>query len=209
MTGRSRSPGKAPGKGSAKAGGKTTGAGRFQKGQSGNPNGRPKKPAAQPRSSAIDVVIDRTLTLTRDGVPREITMEEALQHRTYQDAIAGKRMAEREVLKWIRKREAWFAKEGLQNPQKPIEWKTSPDPDNADAALLILGIARPDAYWASDPYYEYGEGRRMRLLLEPWAVQKAIDRRRRAAAFESWDVTNILGCTRNTDTLVWPAGSRR
>lgn len=210
MTGSSRSsPGKAPGKGSAKAGGKTTGAGRFQKGQSGNPSGRPKKPTAQPRSFAIDVVIDRTLTLTRDGVPREITMEEALQHRTYQDAIAGKRMAERQVLKWIRKREAWFAKEVAAKTQTTYEWKTSLDPDNADAALLILGIARPDASWASDPYYEDDEGRRMRLLLEPWAVQKAIGRRRGAASFESRDVTDILRCTRDSDTLDWPAGSRK
>ena len=208
MTGHSRSPGKAPGKGPAKSGSKTTGAGRFQKGQSGNPNGRPKKPVAQPRPSAIDVVIDRTLTLTRDGVPREITMEEALQHRTYQDAIAGKRMAEREVLKWIGKREAWFAKEAAPKVQSPFEWKTSPDPDNADAALLILGIARPDAAFASDPYYEHDDGQRTRLLLEPWAVQKAIDRRQRASAFERRDVTEILRCTRDKDTLVWAAGGR-
>ena len=208
MTASSRPPGKGLIKGSAKSGGKTTGAGRFQKGQSGNPNGRPKKPAAQPRPAAIDVVIDRTLTLTRDGVPREITMEEALQHRTYQDAIAGKRMAEREVLKWIRKREAWFAKEAISKTQTPFEWKTSPDPDNADAALLILGIARPDASWTSDPYYEHAEGQRLRLLLEPWAVQQALDRRRRAAPLEKRDVTEILRCTRDTETLDWPAGSR-
>lgn len=209
MTGSSRVPAKTPTKGLAKADSKATGAGQFQKGQSGNLKGRPKKPPAQPRPSAIDIVIERTLTLTRDGLPREITMEEALQHRTYQDAIAGKRMAEREVLKWIRKREAWFAKEGLQNSQKSIEVKTSPDPDNADAALLILGIARPDAYWASKPYYEYGEGRRMRLLLEPWSVQKAIDRRRRAAVLKTRDVAEILRCTRDKSSLVWPEGSRR
>ena len=208
MSPRSRSEGDAPGKGPAKAGGASTGAGRFATGQSGNPKGRPKKPVIQLRPSAIDVVIDRTLTLTRDGVPREISMQEALQHRTYQDAIAGKRMAEREVLKWIRKREAWFAKEAAQRPQKPIEWKTSPDPGNADAALLILGIARPDAAWASDPYYDYGEGQRMRLLLEPWAAQKAIDRRRRSAAFEKSDVDWILRCTRDNNNLVWPEGSR-
>lgn len=209
MTGRSRFPGKAPAKGLANADSKTTGAGQFQKGQSGNLKGRPKKPPAQPRPSAIDIVIDRTLTLTRDGVPREITMQEALQHRTYQDAIAGKRMAEREVLKWIRKREAWFAQQGLQNSLKPIEVKTSPDPDNADAALLILGIAWPDASWASEPYYDYGEGLRRRLLLEPWAVQQAIDRRRRAAALETRDVEEILRCTRDESSLVWPEGSRR
>jgi hypothetical protein len=33
-------------------------------------------------------------------------MEEALQHRIYQDALAGKGMAQRQVMKWIAKREA-------------------------------------------------------------------------------------------------------
>ena len=61
---------------------------RFRKGQSGNPRGRPRK-QPDPQSSAFDVVIDRTLTIVQDGVPREVTVDEALQHKTYQDAIAG------------------------------------------------------------------------------------------------------------------------
>lgn len=80
--------------------------GRFSKGESGNPGGRPKKPAA-PRSSPLNVLIDRELTITRNGQPRSITTEEALQQKTYQEALNGKRMAEREVLKWIAQREAW------------------------------------------------------------------------------------------------------
>jgi hypothetical protein len=31
--------------------------------------------------------MDRTLTVTQGGKPREVTLEEALQHRTYQEAI--------------------------------------------------------------------------------------------------------------------------
>jgi hypothetical protein len=54
-------------------------------------------------------VIDRTLTLTQSGKPREVTVEEALQHRTYQDAIAGNRATRREMLKMIAKREKWLA----------------------------------------------------------------------------------------------------
>jgi len=69
-------------------------ASRFRKGQSGNPKGRPKaRPSPPP--SAFDIVIDRTLTVTHNGKPREVTVEEALQHRTYQDALAGNRAARR------------------------------------------------------------------------------------------------------------------
>ena len=53
--------------------------------------------------------MDKTLTVAHHGGTREITMEEALQQRTYRDALAGKRMAAREVVKWIMKREAWLA----------------------------------------------------------------------------------------------------
>ena len=59
--------------------------------------------------SAFDIVMDRTLTVMQSGKPREVTVEEALQHRTYQDAIAGNRAAQREVLKMIDRREKWLA----------------------------------------------------------------------------------------------------
>ena len=56
------------------------------------------------------MLLEKTLTVADRGGTREITLEEALQQRTYQDALAGKRMAMREVVKWIIKREAWLAK---------------------------------------------------------------------------------------------------
>jgi Family of unknown function (DUF5681) len=89
--------------------GKTPNSGWFGKGRSGNPGGRPTASPA-PQSSAFDIVVEKTLTVARHGIAREITVEEALQQRTYQDALAGKRMAQREVLKWIAKREAWLVK---------------------------------------------------------------------------------------------------
>ena len=68
---------------------------RFRKGQSGNPRGRPRKqPVIQ--TSAFDVVIAPTLTIVQDGSPRDVTVDEALQHKTYQDAIAGNRAARRQ-----------------------------------------------------------------------------------------------------------------
>jgi hypothetical protein len=71
-------------------------------------------------------------------------MEEALQQRTYRDAVAGKRMAMREVVKWITEREAWLAKHKPKGSRRKIRMIAPPDPDNADAALVLLGIAAPN-----------------------------------------------------------------
>ena len=69
--------------------------------------------------------------------------------------------------------------------------------DNADEALLLLGIAEPDTRW-DDPHDGYE-----RLLLQPWAVQAALSRpgRRRLSAQE---VSEIKRCTREPETLRWP-----
>jgi hypothetical protein len=168
---------------------------RFRKGHSGNPRGRPRKqPDARP--SAFDVVIDRTLTIVQDGVPREVTVDEALQHKTYQDAIAGNRAARREVLKMIAKREKAITEK--TPPANPVEvHKEGEDPRNADEALLILGIACRDSRW-SEPYGEHA-----RLLLDPWAVEAALSRRA-GSRLDRKDIGEARRCTRDADTLRWP-----
>src|SRR3954452_17139197 len=77
--------------------------GRFQKGQSGNPAGRPR--VRRPHVSAFDIIFDKTLTVTQNGVERELTIDEALQLQTYQAALKGSKMAVRAILKMIEKRE--------------------------------------------------------------------------------------------------------
>jgi hypothetical protein len=49
------------------------------------------------------------VTVTQAGIDQELSVEDALQLRTYQDAWAGKRAARREVLKMIAKREKAMA----------------------------------------------------------------------------------------------------
>jgi hypothetical protein len=173
-------------------------ASRFRKGQSGNPKGRPRKSRADV-GSAFDMVIERTLTLTHSGQPREVTLEEALQQKTYQEALAGNRSARREVLKMIAKREHWLAK---SRPQRhTVERLMEPtDPTNAHAALLLLGIAEPNARWTD------GNDANEHLLLEPWAVQAALDRRRGWKLTEK-EVSEIRRCTRAAETLRWPGGT--
>ena len=172
---------------------------RFRKGQSGNPRGRPRKqPVARP--SAFDIVIDRTLTITQDGKSREVSVEEALQHKTYQDAIAGNRAARREVLKMIAKREKVLAEKAPAAPAKLFEFvMAGPDPSNADEALLILGICR------GDPHRADTAGERKHLLLEPWAVEAALARRA-ARKLSKRDIEDARRCTYEADKLRWPVG---
>lgn len=155
-----------------------------------------------PRASAFDVVIGKTLTVSYHGVTREITMEEALQQRTYRDAVAGKRMAQRQVVSWLIKREAWLAKHALGSSWRPVVNRhISPDPDNADAAILLLGIAAPNPARADIDVI------RAQLLLEPWAVQAALRRRRGGNRLTDSERADIRRCTREADSLGWPRGT--
>lgn len=169
---------------------------RFRKGVSGNPKGRPRK-RPEPPKSAFAIVLERTLEVRQGGTARELTIEEALQQRTYEDALAGNRAARREVLKMIAKREKWLAARapGDAGLELRMEWA---DPTNANEAVMLLGIAERDARWrgASDADE--------RLLLCPWAVEKALSRGRRKLSAQ--EVSEIKRCTRDADTLRWPSG---
>ncbi len=180
--------------------GATPNRGWFRKGRSGNPGGRPTTSRLS-QASAFDVVVEKTLTVAHHGGTREITMEEALQQRTYRDAVAGKRMAQREVLKWIVKRRAWLAKHAPTTSRRMIPLLSSPDPDNADAALVLLGIAAPDPARA-----DIGADR-AQLLLEPWAAQAALRRRRGGQRLTDTERSEIRRCTRDPDSLRWPRGT--
>jgi hypothetical protein len=168
---------------------------RFRKGQSGNPNGRPRKKPPQPASS-FDVLIDKTLTIVQDGLPAEVSVEEALHHKTYHNALAGDRAAQREVLRWIAIRDEALAP--LQKKHQEISIKRDPaDPRNADDALLHLGIATLNPDRRGIP-----EGKRA-LLLEPWAVEAAL-RRRRGGPLTDQDIRSVRFHTRDPDSVRWP-----
>ena len=174
--------------------------GRFQKGHSGNPKGRPRKQRALPDAirSAFEIVLEKRVTVTQAGIDQELSVEEALQLRIYQDAWAGKRAARREVLKMIAKREQAMEGRGLrsQRTMPSVARKISPDPRNADAAMCLLGIAAPNK---SREEYDPDA-----ILLEPWAVQAALRRRRGSKALTLEDIGDIERCTRAPETLRWP-----
>jgi hypothetical protein len=171
--------------------------GQFQKGQSGNPKGRPRKQTVLPDAtpSVFEIVFDKRVTVTQGGVDRELSVEEALQLRTYHDALAGDRAAQRTVLKMIAKREKAIPdREPRIMPSCTVKIEPT-EPRNADAAMCLLGIAAPDT---SDTYHPDA------LLLEPWAVQAALGRRRGGKALTTEDVDDIKRSTRAPETLRWP-----
>jgi Family of unknown function (DUF5681) len=174
--------------------------GWFPKGRSGNLKGRPASSRAS-KASAFEVLVEKTLTVEGQGGTREITVEEALQQRTYQDALAGKRMAMREVVKWIIKREARLEKDAPRSSRPVITHGIAHDPDNADAALLLLGIA------AHNPERADIGADRAQLLIEPWAVQAALRRRRGGQRLTDQERSEIRRCTRDPNSLRWPRGT--
>jgi hypothetical protein len=180
---------------------------RFKKGQSGNPSGRPRKAKAVPASgSPFDIVFDRTLTIRTGGEAREVDVEEALLHKTLQDALAGNHPARRKIAAMISKREAARAKHGrrARTAGERIPWKIeNADPFEPNAAILILGIARRNPDWEapSDHMKADGGGR---LLLERWAVQAALGRRRGGSALEPKQIADIHRCTHQSERIRWP-----
>ena len=164
---------------------------RFKPGQSGNPSGRPRKPR-RPDISAFEIVLDKRMTATIGGIERELTVEEVLQQHTLKDALAGKRLAIRKVLKMIEKREAALAKKSATQ-RTPITVELHHCADNANDALRILGIAEPDAEFPS------------RWKVHSWASQAAISRPGNRT-FSEKDVKDIEFFTFDSDTLRWPRG---
>ncbi len=165
---------------------------RFKPGQSGNPKGRPPK-ARRPNISAFEIVLDKRLTATVGGKERELTVEEVLQQQTLKNALAGKRMAIRKVLRMIAKREAALAKNS-GGMRRRISLERHHLAENANEAMRILGVAQPDQCF---------EGR---WKLNAWATQAALSRPGRRELTET-DARNIRLFTFNPETLNWPRGS--
>lgn len=166
---------------------------RFRKGQSGNPAGRPKQ--RRPHVSAFDIIFDKTLSITQGGVAQELTIDEALQLQTYQAALKGSKMAIRQVLKMIEKREHALAK--LHPPPRSTgKIEVEADSSNADEAMRILGIASlvptgTGGYWDKN------------LRLATWATQGGISRPGRRQLSDR-DIESIKLATVDAERLRWP-----
>lgn len=181
--------------------------GRFKKGQSGNPKGRPKGSSRTRYSgltSAFDILFEYTVSTSENdaGGTRKLTLEEALQESTYRNAVSGDRVAQTEVLKMIAKRENYLATQANSKGLNVEVKMEAVDPTSANAAMLLLGIVD------YDPDRQGPEFEGDQLLLEPWVVQMALSRRRGGSQLTQEDIAAIKRCTRHAHTLRWPRGTR-
>jgi hypothetical protein len=140
------------------------------------------------------------LTVTQNGVERELTIDEALQLQTYQAALKGSKLAIRAVLKMIEKRETALAKNAPASHQ-PIKRLIEHDTRNADEAMLLLGITVRDPSW-TDGECQYG----VRMKLANWAAQAGISRPGRRKLSQK-QVDSVKWDTLDPDKLKWPRGS--
>jgi len=169
---------------------------RFRKGVSGNPKGRPKRQASQ-LDSSFDVLFDKAISMTEGGRVRKVTMEDALFRKTYEAALQGDRAACRQVLKAIQERDDWLARDAAKRVPDCIARQTF-DPTNADAAMRLLGLVEHGAVEDRSGYREE------RLLMAPWAVQAALDRRRGASKLTTDDLDQIKRRTAGPGAIRWP-----
>lgn len=163
---------------------------RFAKGQSGNPGGRPRKARAAERKdvSPFAVIFEQMIVVREGNGTRELGAEEALHLKTYQKALAGSRLAQRAVMKMIEKRQAWNAKHRWRPNIITLRASYHDKEYRASLAMEVLGIAT----------LEKGADRD-KVLLEPWAVEAALKRRR--GKLERIDIPRIRVATRDYASL--------
>ena len=91
--------------------------GRFKKGRSGNPKGRPKKakrrayPVAGAADRAIDEELSRKYKINENGKAVQATGLQAVARSQVQSALKGNSLAQREVLRNARERDERLARE--------------------------------------------------------------------------------------------------
>lgn len=160
---------------------------RFVKGQSGNPGGRPR--GGSQKRSVFDIMFERTVIIEQNGRSREASVEEALEQSVLQMAFKGNRAAGRKILKMM---QAWEDVRQQLSPATPaIRCRTQDDPDNANPALIALGIAEQ-----SQINHDPG------LKLLPWGVQAAVDRRPRK--FSAQDLAHVKARMLHPELVRWP-----
>src|SRR5277367_575754 len=135
-------------------------AGRFPKGRSGNPKGRPARRRVP--QDPIFNVLSETIRVNGPGGPRDMLPEEMVEWATFLAALKGKARAIRDMTEWMIEYRTGLAKDAFK--PVPIQQVTQHNPENANEALQLLGIAAPNP----------GPLRCLPFLLTPWSVQAAL-----------------------------------
>lgn len=163
-------------------------AARFQKGRSGNPNGRPRN---RRRGAPFEAVLGQIVTIRDGAAERRVTAEEAFLLHLTKRGLEGDGPAARAAMDAIET--ARLARQDSEDSM--ITFVTVyQTPGSANSALEPLGMVKK-----LDPYRPTA-----RIAIEPWLVQAALARLggRHLSRKEQECVVNA---TRMPHKVEWPA----
>jgi Family of unknown function (DUF5681) len=161
---------------------------RSPAGVSGNPKGRPKRKGKHLPYARI---LDRMVTIKEGLGTRQVTAEEAFLFYLRKKAVDGNEAAQErveEILTFRRERDPNLGAEGITTIVRMI---VSPDNPNRELQLLKMAVK----LYRFQPHAQ--------IKLEPWLVQRALDRLgdRRLDATEQ---ATIVAATRTPGKIRWP-----
>ncbi len=164
-------------------------AGRFPKGRSGNPRGRPKGRYKQP---PYEAVLGQTVTIREDGVERQVTAAEAFLLYLTKQGLEGDGPAGRAAMHAIE--EARASRTELTADDLTSIRIVFTRPGRVNGALEPLRMARK--------LYRTDEAK-CRMALEPWIVEMALARLGdRRLTIEEQEV--VVKATRTPRKVRWP-----
>lgn len=178
------------GAGDAKIGGygKPPKSGRFQKGISGNPQGRPK---GSRRTAPYEAILGQMVTIRENGLVRELTAQQAFLLRLLELALKGSNAAARAIEALKGEHLSFQTSAEVAQRQFSIHFVS---PGSVNTALETLKMGK-----ILDRYRETNA----RVVLEPWLVEAAIERlgERRLNRAEQEEVVQA---TRTPKKVNWP-----
>jgi len=161
-------------------------AGRFIKGRSGNPAGRPR---ARHREAPYEAVLGQMMTIREGGVERQVTAAEAFVLQLTKRGLEGDGISARESLAMITQARE---RQGTGHSEITTIVLVGVAPGSVTSALEPLRMARK-----LDPYRETAW-----MALEPWLVEAALARLPRTLS--PADQRTIVNATRTAHKVRWP-----